>query len=202
MGRRAWMGLLLGLAMVAGCQRAEDPALAEQRQKYLLGEEPAGALGVIEVRALLANPTDDARQDASADHNPADANPTDANPPDHNPADQDFVVVGRVGAGPNQTWDPGQAAFVMMDVAAEIPNHDHGSGHEQDNCPFCQAEKKKAADMTAVVRVVAEDGTVVPLDARQLFQIEEGQLVVVRGVASIDALGNLVVSAKGVYPRR
>jgi hypothetical protein len=159
---------------VAGCQRAQDPAVLEQRQKYLLSEEPQGALSVMEARAKVA---------AAA----APAEP--------------LVLMGRVGAGAHQTWDPGKAAFVVIDPSAEMPSHDHAGGHD-DNCPFCQAEKQAVADSTALVRVTDETGQVVAIDARELFSIVEGQIVVVRGTASIDALGNLVVAAQGVYARR
>jgi hypothetical protein len=116
--------------------------------------------------------------------------------------EQPLVLVGRVGAGADQTWDPGKAAFVVMDPAAEIPTHEHGSGHDHDNCPFCQAEQKARTDSTALVKVIDESGAVLAVDARKLFSLVEGQLVVVRGTGSIDGLGNLVVAAQGIYPRR
>ncbi len=110
-------------------------------------------------------------------------------------------MVGRVGAGSDQTWDPGKAAFVVVDPAAKLSSHSHETGHD-DHCPFCQAETKSRTDATALIKFTDETGQVVPVDARTLFSIMEGQIVVVRGTASIDVLGNLVVAADGIYPRR
>ena len=56
--------------------------------------------------------------------------------------------------------------------------------------------------MTALVQVVNPEGVVVDIDARELLSVKLNQLVVVRGLAEIDSLGNLIVSADGVYVRR
>jgi hypothetical protein len=39
-------------------------------------------------------------------------------------------------------------------------------------------------------------------DARKLFNLTAGQMVVVRGHAGTDAAGHLVISATGLYVRR
>ena len=166
--------LLVACVSLSGCQRAEDPAVLQQRRKYLLTEEPKGAVGVIEAHAKVA-------EQASGG--------------------QALILVGRVGAGMHETWDPGKAAFVVSDPSVEIAGHDHGPEHD-DNCPFCQAEKKSALASTALVKVTDDAGQVLSVDARQLFRLVEGQVVVVRGTASIDTLGNLVIAADGIYPRR
>jgi hypothetical protein len=172
--RREWW-LLAAWLVALGCQRAEDPAIIQQRGRYLLPDEPKGALGVTAARAQVSGQTQ---------------------------SPQPLVLVGRVGAGPQPTWDPGKAAFVICDTTAKPPAHAHAAGHDHDSCPFCQADKKNALDATALVRVVDERGNVVGIDARQLFSLVDGQTVVVRGQASIDALGHLVVVADGVYVRR
>ena len=51
------------------------------------------------------------------------------------------------------------------------------------------------------MRVVDQQGNVVSQDARKLFGLTAGQLVVVRGRAKVDSIGNLVVTADGIYPR-
>lgn len=169
--------LVMTLALLSsGCQQAEDPEVLAQRAQYLLKEEPKGALGVSEAHAQLsAQPSSDP---------------------------QPVVLVGRIGAGADQTWEPGKAAFVVVDPAADIPSHEHAAGHDPDNCPFCQGDQKSRASAVALVKVIDSSGDVVPVDARKLFSLVEGQLVVVSGTASIDDLGNLVVAASGVYPRR
>jgi hypothetical protein len=113
-----------------------------------------------------------------------------------------LVLVGRVGAGAETTWDPGKAAFVVTDSAAAAEAHHQAAGHSHDNCPFCQAKAKKQPAPIALVKLVDSDGQVVPIDARKLLAIKERQLVVVRGVGQIDSVGNLVVAADGIFTRR
>ncbi len=160
------------IVWMAGCQRSEDPAVLATRQKVLLSAEPEGALSVVE-----------ARQVATSELQPV-------------------VLVGRVGAGVDATWDPGTAAFVVADLSTspEEVAHEHAGDHS--HCPFCAAKAAKEPERTALVRVVDEAGSVIPVDARRLLAIQEQQTVVVRGKGHIDDLGNLVVLADGVYPRR
>jgi hypothetical protein len=42
----------------------------------------------------------------------------------------------------------------------------------------------------------------VPIDARNLFNVSEKQMVVVRGQAHVNTLGCLVVAANGIYIRK
>ena len=46
------------------------------------------------------------------------------------------------------------------------------------------------------------DGKVPQVDARKLLPLEEGQMVVVSGRAEVNAIGQLVVHARGLYLRR
>ena len=108
--------LLLFVALACcGCQQPVDPAVLAERDKYLLSEEPSGAVGVLEARELVAEQPQ-----------------------------QPVVLLGRIGAGADTTWDPGTAKFVIRDPAAEMEEHDHGPGHDADNCPFCKAKKENA----------------------------------------------------------
>lgn len=181
MSRFFCMFLLL-LCFCVGCQQPVDPAVTAQREKYLLSEEPSGAVGVLEARELVAEQV------------PAEE--------EGSPPTKPVVLLGRIGSNPESTWDPGVAKFVIRDPAAEMEEHDHGPGHDPDNCPFCKAKKEKSPDMTALVQVVDAEGQVVGIDARKLFSVDLNQLVVVRGQAQIDSLGNLIVSADGVYIRQ
>lgn len=164
------------VAVLVGCQAGEEAGVVAQRQKYLLDSEPNGAMTVIDVRAQV----DGAEGE---------------------PAEQPVVLVGRVGAGANQTWDPGKAVFVISDPSLPEDAHHAEDGHDHENCPFCQQQKDEAMKATALVRVLDATGEIVPIDARKLFPIQDGQLVVVRGKASVDTLGNLVVAADGIYLR-
>jgi hypothetical protein len=167
-----WLGSgLLLLSGVLGCQRAEDPAVLAQRQKYVLPSRPQEAVDVT-----------DARRAVEAEPGP-------------------LVLVARVGAIVDATWEPGKAAFVVRDVNTPGgARHDFDPGH--DNCPFCQAKRESSNHLTALVRFVDDSGEVVAIDARELLAIREDQLIVVRGAGQIDDLGNLVVMADGIYVQR
>lgn len=112
----------------------------------------------------------------------------------------DIVLYGQIGSK-DQTWQEGKATFVITDPTALHDADD--DGHDHENCPFCKAKKEgKAPNPTAIVQVVNESKEVLAIDARELFEVEEGDMVVVKGSAQIDAIGSLTLSANGVYVRR
>lgn len=169
----AWaIGFMIGVLTV-GCQQSEDPVLVQERAKYVLASEPGEAASVLETREKVTSGA------------------------------MPVVLVGRVGTDASTTWDPGKAAFVVMDASVADASHEGhgGEGHDADNCPFCKAKAQSKTDGSALIRVVDSQGQVLPIDARKLLTIRENQTVVVRGTASIDDLGNLVVAADGVFPR-
>jgi hypothetical protein len=114
----------------------------------------------------------------------------------------EVVVFGQIGAGKHDPWDAGRAAFLIADPSLSLgdvsgPGH---ASHDHDNCPFCNKEKSSAAPM-AIVQCVDEQGTILPIDARTLLGVSAGQIVVVRGIATVDGLGTLVITADGIYLR-
>ena len=108
----------------------------------------------------------------------------------------DVTLVGQIG-GSSSPWSPGQASFVMIDPAAAAEGHDHCG----DDCPFCK-HKSDGQDALALVQFQDEQGSVLPIDARELFQLHDQDTVVVRGRAHINEFGLLVVAANGLYLRR
>lgn len=109
------------------------------------------------------------------------------------------VLIGRVGAGSHEAFDTGRAAFVV----GELPSADHEgtAGHDVDNCPFCK--RKAAAAPTAVVQFLDDQGQVVPIDARTLFGLEKGQVVVVQGQGEWNEELNMYkIAARGIHVRR
>ncbi|MBM98053.1 MAG: hypothetical protein CMJ77_02925 [Planctomycetaceae bacterium] len=169
---QGWPLFLMISLIFTGCQEPVDPQILAEREKYLLQEEPDGAVGVLEVREKLAE------------------------------TDQPIVLMGLVGAGSDSTWEPGKAKFVIRDRSAPVEKHADTPGHDPSTCPFCKAKKEKMPDMTALIQVVDPDGKVVDVDARKLLALKEEQFVVIRGVAEVNTLGHLVVSADGVYVRQ
>ncbi len=114
-----------------------------------------------------------------------------------NSTDSDhIVIVGKIG-GVENPWSKGRAGFVMIDPA--VADHDTENCHD-DNCEHCRrAREQKKLDATALVEFV-ENGKVVPIDARTLFRVKEGQTVVVRGRARLND-NSLVIQADGLYVR-
>jgi hypothetical protein len=113
---------------------------------------------------------------------------------------QPIVVVGRIGAKGMDPFLSGKASFSLLEVPAD--DHAEKPGHNADDCPFC---KKRQANATmAAVQFLGPDGKPIPVDARQLFGVEKGQDVVVRGTGVFDAkLGIPVIqlTGDGIYVR-
>jgi hypothetical protein len=115
-------------------------------------------------------------------------------------APRPVVVAGRIGGRGMEAFVKDKASFSLL----EIPADDHAKkpGHKPDDCPFC---KKRAANSPiAAVQFVGPDGKELPIDARALFGITEGQDVVIKGTGVFDAaLGIPVIqlTADGIYVR-
>jgi hypothetical protein len=113
---------------------------------------------------------------------------------------QPVVVAGRIAGRGMEAFVKDKASFSLL----EIPADDHAKkpGHKPDDCPFC---KKRAANSPiAAVQFVGADGKELPIDARTLFGITEGQDVVIKGTGVFDAaLGIPVIqlTADGIYVR-
>jgi hypothetical protein len=136
--------------------------------KYLLAEEPDGAVGVIAARESVK-----------------DGEPV--------------VVVGRIGGAANP-WIGGRAAFTLLDASKSVVAEGADSGGNEICTGDCCAIERAACTM--LVKVVNENGRVLPIDSRQLFGVATNDMVVVRGNASKDDSGNVVLLANGVHVRR
>jgi hypothetical protein len=171
--------LLMGCALHAGCSSqsaAGQPELAAEGRQFLLADEPAGAIGILEFR-----------EEAAAAGEEESAQP------------RDVVLLGKIGGGGQATWSPTSAEFMLIDPTFELEAGDHVC--TDGNCPFCKGkdEKDKAQ---AIVSLVDGGGRVPAAPARKLLPLEEGQIVVVRGQAEVNSLGVLVVRASGLSIRR
>ena len=109
----------------------------------------------------------------------------------------EVALWGKIGGG-RETWSPTSAEFMLIDPTFEMD----AGGHvcTSDNCPFCKGKDEKSKAQ-AIVSLVDQKGQIPKVDARQLLPLEEGQIVVVRGQAQVNSLGQLVVRADGVYVR-
>ncbi|MGB6043602.1 MAG: hypothetical protein WBF93_10645 [Pirellulales bacterium] len=167
--------VILLIACVSGCGQQSAQATANgtsaaalAKAKYVLQEEPGGAVGVMI-----------AREDAK---------------------DQDeIVLVGRIG-GRKNPWIDGRAAFTMIDAAMTIV----ASGKESSAGQICMDDCCAAlrTECTTLVKLVDEQGAVLPIDARELLQAQENDMVVVKGKVRRDGEGSFSVAASGVYVRK
>jgi hypothetical protein len=114
---------------------------------------------------------------------------------------QPIVVAGRIGGRGTDAFVKDKASFSLL----EIPADDHAKqpGHKPDDCPFC---KRRAANSPiAAVQFVGADGKEIPVDARALFGVADGQDVVIRGTGIFNpALGIPVIqlTADALHVRR
>ena len=178
MKRLSACAICLVLAPIAiGCQQSSSPHdgadVVAARDRYVMDDEPAGVEGVLDVQETYSAP-------------------------------RDVVLVGKIG-GVENPWTSGKAAFVLADPIALAEKESTGARHACDDpgCKFCARKKAdKLKEGLAVVEFKDEHGQVVPIDARQLFNVDESQMVVIRGRAHINELGCLVVAADGLYVRQ
>ena len=177
-GHFPWL-LSACIAAAAGCS-ANNPATETPRVEYpelgkqfVLNEEPAGVIGILDYREAAGE---------------APAAPAG-----------EVALLGRIGGG-DPTWSSQSASFLVCD-----PSHAFAAGSQHvctsDNCPFCKG-KQGEDHSQAIVMLTGEDDRVPPHDARKLLPLAEGQMVVVRGRPEINALGQLIVHARGIYVRR
>lgn len=160
------VGILAAAAVLAGCS-PQGARPAADGQRFLLSEEPAGVVGILDFR-------------------------------ESPPAAGEVALLGRIG-GTKQTWSEKSAEFMICDPSHQPDAKAHAC--PDDNCPFCKG-KQPPDQAHAIVMLTDDAGRVPAVDARRLLPLAEGQLVVVRGQAEINAIGQLVVRANGLYLRR
>jgi hypothetical protein len=163
-------------ATLSGCSGStgsQEAAWAETGRQYLLAAEPPDARPVIELRQLV-------EQAGRL---------------------EDISLVGRIDGLSQPTWDPDRAAFMVADTSLvrDEAEQDGAPQHDADNCPFCRAKTKRELAGLAMVEIVDQGGQVLPVAAQKLLGLSQGQTVVVRGDATLDALGTLVVHSGGLY---
>jgi hypothetical protein len=173
--------LILANLVLAGGGEARLASV--QRDRLQLAAEPVGA------------------QDVLAARGSAKANPG-----------QEIVLVGRIGGMPNPwpdthksyPWYPGQASLFLVDLdtSDEFMPHMKKHGWDTAYCAFCRRKAEKKATSIAVVNFVDDAGNILPVDARELLNVRDGQTIVVHGTAELLGGTMLVVNADGVYVRK
>ena len=102
------------------------------------------------------------------------------------------VIRARINAGEMSPWIRDQAAFVVTDATG----HDGSEDHDPHQCPFCRRDIK---EHIALVRCTAGDGELIPMDARQLLGVAEGELLVVQGTICDGDADELEIAAQRVH---
>lgn len=110
-----------------------------------------------------------------------------------------LVLVGRVGGSTNP-WIDGRAAFTLLDASMTVVAEGEAAGEGEICTGDCCATERLAC--TTLVKVVDDAGKIIPVDSRELFGLQESDMVVVQGTAKKDKEGNFTMLAKGVYVRR
>jgi hypothetical protein len=176
-----WL-VLLGWGLLVGCGPVAPSATQQTNDegaRYLLQEEPDDPVGVAAAFAQLASEGDSS----------------------------ELTLVGRIprqvspGVAP---WGENNATFVVVEATASEDADHARPGHDADNCPFCKrrvAEGKGPVNSLAMIQVVDDQGEVLSGDVRSLLGLKENQIVVARGLAVRDPLGNIILSARGVFVR-
>ena len=169
------IAFLLALSLM-GCgtsHAVEDPQVLAKRKKYILSDEPQGAVTVADAKEAVKKASQIVLvgRIGAGEHTPWDDGKAS------------FLIS--------------DAAAII-----DAHGHRHrGNGHDHENCPFCNRDKA-LNDSLAIVQFTDDNGDVLSIDARKLLGVEADQLVVVRGTGKVDGLGHLIVSADGIYVRR
>lgn len=109
-----------------------------------------------------------------------------------------LIMVGCIGGTANP-WIEGRAAFTLLDASMSVV----AEGEESENaiCTEACCDELRVG-CTALVKLVDSQGSVIPVDSRQLLGVQESDMLVVEGKAQKDKAGNFVMIANRVYIRR
>jgi hypothetical protein len=109
-----------------------------------------------------------------------------------------LVLVGRIG-GCAKPWVEGRAAFTLLDASMSVVTEGEDSAEGEICTGDCCATERLGC--TTLVKVVDQQGKILPIDSRDLFGLKESDMVVVQGTAKKDESGNFVMLAKGIFIR-
>ena len=112
----------------------------------------------------------------------------------------DIVLVGRIG-GRKNPWIEGRSAFMLIDASMSVV----ADGEDTDESQVCMDDccASLRAECTTLVKIVDDQGKPLAIDARELLDVTENDMVVVQGKVQRDKdEGTFTVAASGVYVRR
>ncbi len=158
------------MLLLCGCGQA-DPAVTAARQQFVSQASLRGEVKIPDIRkAASAEDADKAKL---------------------------WVIRAKINAGEFPPFADGLASFIVTDAfGTDDAQHKGGADHNPHDCPFC---KRDINSVMARVEFCGADGKPLSLDARQLFDLQEMQLVQVEGTARKDDDDWLVISARRIH---
>ena len=106
--------------------------------------------------------------------------------------DTPFVIRARINAGDIPPFANGKAAFIVTDATG----HDGDESHNPHDCPFCKRDIK-----SVIARVEWNDknGKLIDVDARELFAVNEFDLLVIEGTGQFSDEDTLIIAASKIF---
>jgi len=102
-----------------------------------------------------------------------------------------FKVRVRINAGEFPPFVNGAAKFFVTDATG----HDGNESHDPHECPFCRRDVKS---MMALIEFHDESGKLIPMDARELFDVKDFELLVIEGTGEFDTEDVMVMTASAM----
>ena len=211
LGRFAAVSAVIAVC-INGCADAprqttvDTQKIDRYRKAWVLDAVPDNPRDVGELRTAIVAARDVINDDAPTDpaqDNDASTDSLPATAGDEHGGIGHVAVTGIIGGATylatNQDypWEPGKGAFMIADRS--LANEEHSHGSNDSHCHFCA---KRAQDGSALIRFSSGD-QLVPIDARDLFDVTVGQVVTVQGRAHLDEnLDLLIIEADGIYVTR
>ena len=109
--------------------------------------------------------------------------------------DAAFSVRVRINAGDVPPFAEGKAAFIVTDATG----HDGDESHNPHDCPFCKRDIK-----SVIARVEWNDneGKLIDVDSRELFDVKEFDLLVIEGTGQFAEDDTLIINASKAFVTR
>lgn len=106
-----------------------------------------------------------------------------------------FSIRVRINAGDFPPFSEGKATFIVTDATG----HDGDESHNPHECPFCKRDIK-----SVIARVEWKDneGKLLNIDSRELFDVKEFDLLVIEGTGQFDEDETLIVAASKMFVTR
>jgi hypothetical protein len=198
------------LALIEHDHDAEGKAAEDEHAAHEHSEGQAGHTGEQDAGHDHADEEHAHADHAAGEH--AEHEGHDHTATGEHPEELEVVLVGIVGGVPNPAeqafadfpFAEGKAMFILADPEAVAELEEHGHQHAPgEECAFCAAHAADAQELIAAVTFADDDGKVLAVDSRELFDLKEKDAVVVKGTAKLAPGAKfLQVEATGIYVRR